>query len=85
MTQVPSVVPMLGKLFIVFFASSSIVLALLRFAAPHFPLLAAVQITFLCTLFVFATLRACGIWTLVYPPSGTSEFTSTHPNQHGVQ
>ncbi|KAJ7745898.1 hypothetical protein DFH07DRAFT_1063080 [Mycena maculata] len=69
MTQVPPVVLILGELFIAFSTSSLIVLAILRLAAPHFPLLVAVQITFVYTLIVFAALRACGLWSFVYPAS----------------
>ncbi|KAJ7761612.1 hypothetical protein DFH07DRAFT_1059848 [Mycena maculata] len=69
MTQVPPVVLILGELFIAFSASSLIVLVILRLTAAHFPLLVAVQITFVCTLVVFAALRACGLWNFVYPAS----------------
>ncbi|KAJ7445558.1 hypothetical protein B0H11DRAFT_1930552 [Mycena galericulata] len=65
MIQALTVSQVLGELFVAFSASSLMVLALLQLAAVPFPLLAVIEINFICTLVVFAALRACGMWNIV--------------------
>lgn len=68
MAQVLPVLHILGELFIAFFGSSVMVLALLRLASVQFPTDVTLRITFVSTLVVFAALRAAGwIWGLASP------------------
>ncbi|KAF8209057.1 hypothetical protein K438DRAFT_1811654 [Mycena galopus ATCC 62051] len=48
------------ELLATFCASSLIVLGLLRGFSVQFPLLRALEVTFVCTLIVFAAIRAAG-------------------------
>ncbi|KAJ7106562.1 hypothetical protein C8R44DRAFT_987251 [Mycena epipterygia] len=57
---VPPVCQLLIELAVAYTASALLILAALHLAAVPFPVLAALQITFICTLVVLATLRAVG-------------------------
>ncbi|KAJ7146705.1 hypothetical protein C8R44DRAFT_758013, partial [Mycena epipterygia] len=69
MAQPLTLAHILFELVLGFSSASVLVLAILRLAAVDFPLLAALQITFVWTLVVYAAMRAMGVLTIVANPT----------------